>query len=337
MAPRQHFTPLERLALALGLLLMIAITGTVGFIILDRLSVIDALYMTLITISTLGMKATTSEAISTAGKIWVMFLIVVGGAAAMVALTLLVGVVVEGHVRSILGRRKVNKQIATSENHIIVCGYGRMGRSICQRLRQSRSRLVVIDQNTQKTAQAEKDGCLYVLGDASEESVLRDAGIERAGGLVAVLDTDAANVYVTLIARGLNPQVFIAARAEQIESESRLLRAGANKAICPQVIGAARIANILTRPGVVDFMDFASEGLDLEAEQYHLSAQNKLVGQTLRQANLPSQAGVLVVALKRRDNQTIFNPGPDTVLQADDVMIITGRSGSLARLAKLYP
>jgi voltage-gated potassium channel len=292
--------------------------------------------MTLITISTLGMKAGTRPDISHAGEVCIMIMIVIGILSAMIAMTTIVGLVVEGQIRSVLGRRKVNMKIASLTNHTIVCGYGRMGHSLCDHLRLRKVPMVIVDQNDRNTAQAEKDGFLYVLGDASEESVLRDAGIDRAQALVTSLPTDADNVFVTLVARDINKKLFIAARAERVESEARLVQAGADKAICPQVIGATRLANILTRPGVVDFIDFASQGLDIEAEQYQISPESKLVGQSLREANLPRLVGLLVIALKRKDGQTLFNPDPDTVLQIGDVMLVTGQVGSLAKLEEQF-
>jgi voltage-gated potassium channel len=270
------------------------------------------------------------------GQIWLMLLIIVGVGTAMIALTTFASMIVEGQIRSLLGRRTVNIKIASLTNHYIVCGYGAMGRSLCERLRQYRALLVVIDRDPAVTAQADADGFLYILGDASEEHTLRNAGVERARGLVTVLPTDGDNVFVTLVARDLAPRLFIAARAEKLNSEPRLVRAGANKAICPHEIGARRAANILTRPGVVDFLDFAAEGLDLEAEQYVLEEGNRLIGQSLRQANLPREIGLLVVALKRQGGQTIFNPHPDTTLETEDTLIVIGKPGSLAELAKRF-
>ncbi|MBN1845381.1 MAG: potassium channel protein [Sedimentisphaerales bacterium] len=333
---RIRLTPLDRLIFALVLILVVVSVGTAGFVIIEGWSFLDAFYMTLATISTLGMKATHIPEINRGGEIWIMVLIVVGILIAMIALSTIAGMVVEGQMRSILGRRKVSLKIASLQNHIIVAGYGRMGRSVCHHLLQGSAELVIIDQDNAHTAQAEQDGFLYVLGDASDEAVLKAAGIERARGLVSVLATDAENVFVTLIARDLSDTLFIAARAETIKSEERLLRAGANKAICPQVIGARRLANILTRPGVVDFVDFATEGINLEAQQFHLDAECKLIGQSLRQANLPRELGILVVAMKHQDGQTVFNPNPDTVLQQDDTMIVIGQLGSMAKLEERY-
>jgi voltage-gated potassium channel len=331
-----RFTPLYRMYLALVLIFVVVCIGTVGFIIIEGWSFLDSFYMTLATISTLGMKTANIPDIQAGGRIWVMVLIIVGIVIAMIALSTIAGVVVEGQVRSILGRRKVSLKIASLHDHFIVAGYGRMGRSVCEYLQQSNAPLVVIDQNSEKTAQAEQKGFLYVLGDASDETILRSAGVERAQGLVAALTSDAENVFVTLVARDLNKKLFIAARAETVDSEPRLRRAGANKAICPHVIGARRLANILTRPGVVDFVDFATEGINLEAEQYLITAESKLAGQSLRQANLPRQVGLLVVALRSKDGKTRFNPDPDTVLQPDDTMIVMGQIGSLAKLEEHY-
>jgi len=263
-----RFTPLYRMYLALALIFVVIFIGTVGFVIIEGWSFLDSFYMTLATVSTLGMKTADIPEIHFGGRIWVMVLITVGIVIAMIALSTVTGVVVEGQVRSILGRRKVSMKIASLHNHFIVAGYGRMGRSVCDFLQQRNASLVVIDQNSDHTALAEQKGFAYVLGDASDETILRSAGVERAKGLVAVLTGDAENVFVTLIARDLNEKIFIAARSETVDSEPRLLRAGANKAICPHVIGARRLANILTRPGVVDFVDFATEGISLEAEQY---------------------------------------------------------------------
>ena len=329
-------TAIQRLLFALVLVIAVVLVGTAGFIVLEERSLADALYMTLVTISTLGMKSADQIDPTYAERIWIMCLIVVGITSAMIAVSTIVGMVVEGQVRGILGRRKVSNKIASLSDHIIICGYGRMGQLLAEHLKLRQVPTVVVDLESRHTAQAEQDGFLYVLGDATDETVLRDAGIERARGLVVVLASDAENVFTILIARDLNHKIFITARAEKLESEKRLLRAGANKVICPAIIGAKRLANILTRPGVVDFIDFAAEGFDLEAEQYRIPPDSKLVGQSLRQANLPRQTGLLVVALEHKNGATVFNPDPDMVLQADDNMIVIGRLGSMAQLEQQF-
>lgn len=329
-------SPVKRLIFAVLLLLAVTAVGTAGFVIIENLSIADAVYMTLATISTLGMKAHALPDFSLTGQIWIVVLIVIGVGSAMIALSMVVSLVVEGQVRSILGRRKVSIKIAGLSNHIIVCGYGLMGQSVCDHLKKQNVAIVVIDHDDHKTALAEQHDLLYILGDASDEATLRSAGIERAKGLISVADSDAANVFITLVARDLNEKLLIVTRAEKYENESRLLRAGADKAICPQVIGANRLANTMTRPGVVEFIEFAAQGIELEAEQYHIEPQNKLVGKTLAEANLPKTTGLLVIAVKRDNGETFFNPSADTTLEANDQIVITGQVGSLAKLAAIY-
>lgn len=327
---------LRQLRLSIMLLIAVVAVGTVGFVVLGKRPLAEALYMTLVTVSTLGMKPQSAPDISAGEMIWIMVMIAGGVSLAMVALSTIIGMVVEGQVRGIFGRRQVDRTIASLSGHIIVCGYGRMGHSLCQYLQQRHAAFVIVDHNPDCTSQAEQEQIPYVLGDATSADVLKNAGIERARGLVTVLHSDGDNVLVSLVARELNSKLHICARADRSESEEHLMRAGADIAICPQIIGARRLANILTRPSVVDFIDFATEGLNLEAEQYRLAEENELVGKTLRQANLPSRFGILVIALKRADGQITFNPSADTLLQIEDVMILTGQPGSMAKLQQFY-
>ena len=333
---RRNLTGIERAWLAVAMLVFVVVIGTIGFMLLEKRSLADAFYMTLATISTLGLKPEASPDVTGLGKIWIAFLIVTGIGTAMVAVSLIVSVIVEGQVRRILGRSKVNRKIASLSDHFVVCGFGRTGSSVCANLRIQGAGLVVIDKDDSCTALAEQEGFPYVLGDASDESVLLSAGVKRARGLVALLPTDADNVLVSLVARDLREDIFIAVSAERVDSEAHLRRAGANSVICPQLIGAKRLANILTRPGVVDFIDFAAEGLDLEAEQFHIKVDSKLVGLSLREANLPREIGVLVIALKRSDGQIVFNPDPDAVFRAGDAIIVTGQIGSMKSLESRY-
>lgn len=291
--------------------------------------------MTMATISTLGMKPDRQADINPGEQILIIFLIIIGIVAAMIALSMLVSMVVEGQIRGILGRRKVDKKIASLRGHIIVCGYGRTGQTVCQFLKSENIEPVIIEMDNQKTALAENNDLPYILGDAGEESSLLAAGIERASGLIATLDTDASNVFVSLVARDLNRKIKIVARAEKPESKSRLIRAGANHVICAQEIGANRMANILIRPGIVNFVDFATHGLELEAEQRTIEPGNALEGMKLRDANLPREMGIIVIAIKRNDN-TIFNPHPDTILQSHDAIFITGKAGSIAQFEEKY-
>ena len=327
---------LNNLVAALLMLVAVVVIGTVGFAILGQRSFLDSLYFSLITVSTLGMSPPGEGPLTVAEKIWIICMITGGIAIAMVALTVITSAVVEGQIRGVLGRRKLDKKIATLQGHIIVCGYGKMGASVCENLKLHRASIVVIDNDNEKTSEAEQDGYLYVLGDATEETILKVAGIERARGIICVLENDASNVFATLVARELNPKITIVARSDKTESQARLMRAGADRAICPYEISGARLANIMTRPGVVDFIDFAAHGIDLEADQYTVRDGDDLQGKTLREVNLPRDIGVLVIAVSREDGTQMFNPHPDTIMRSGDTIFMTGQSGSISKFEKRY-
>lgn len=332
----KKINPLNSLVTALIMLLAVVVIGTIGFAATGHRGFIDSLYFSLITVSTLGLSPPGDAPLTTADKVWIMVMITVGIAIAMVAVTIITSAVVEGQIRGILGRRKLDKKIATLEGHIIVCGYGKMGSSVCENLKLHKVNIVVIDNDSEKTSEAEHNGYLYVLGDATEETILKVAGIERARGIICVLENDASNVFATLVARELNQKITIVARSDKTESQARLMRAGADRAICPYEISGARLANIMTRPGVVDFIDFAAHGIDLEADQYTVREKDDLQGRSLREANLPRDIGVLVIAVSRQDGTQMFNPHPDTVLKTGDTIFMTGQPGSISKFEKRY-
>ena len=327
---------LNNILIAFLLLVAVVVVGTMGFAMLGNRSFIESLYFSLITVSTLGMAPVGSEPLSEIEKIWVIFMITGGIATAMISLTIITSAVVEGQIRGIFGRRKVDKKIASLQNHIIVCGYGRMGSSVCENLKMHNVQIVVIDQDSEHTSEAEQAGLLYVLGDATDENILKSAGIEQARGVICVLGNDASNVFATLVARDLNSRVTIVARSDRPESQNRLMRAGANRAICPYEISGSRLANIMTRPGLVDFIDFAAHGIDLEADQYTIQEGDGLEGCSIRDANLPRELGILVIAVTRGDGTNMFNPHPDTILRSGDIIIMTGQAGSISKFEQRY-
>ena len=327
---------LNNIMVAFLLLIVVVVVGTMGFALLGNRGFIDSLYFSLITVSTLGMAPSGAEPFSEMEKVWVIIMITVGIAIAMVSLTIITSAVVEGQIRGVFGRRKVDKKIASLQDHIIVCGYGRMGSSVCDNLSLHKVQIVVIEQDSEHTFEAEQAGLLYVLGDATDENVLKSAGIEHARGVICVLGNDASNVFATLVARDLNNKVTIVARSDRPESQTRLIRAGANRAICPYDISGSRLANIMTRPGLVDFIDFAAHGIDLEADQYIVREGDGLEGSSLREANLPRELGILVIAVTRGDGTNMFNPHPDTIMRVGDTIIMTGQAGSISKFEQKF-
>ncbi len=324
----------RRLVLPLAVLLAFILIAATGYWLIEpEYSWGDSLYMTIITITTVGY--TEVHPLSAWGRAWNLFVIAGGITTGTIVLSLLVAMIVEGQVRSILGRRQLNRKIEALSNHVIVCGYGAMGTPVSQNLAAAGKDVVVIESNPDRTAAAERDGLLYVLGDAQDEGVLGSAGVGRAAYLVAALPTDAENVFVTLSARQLNAGLQILSRALLPSSQGKLLRAGANRVICPQTIGATRMADVILRPAVVDFVEMSYSGVELEMEQYTIPPGSELAGRPLRELALPSRVGAHVVAIRRRDGQAEYHPTSEYVLAEGDTLVLVGQRGILTAVQKL--
>jgi voltage-gated potassium channel len=322
-----------RLITALLLVLAVFLVGTVGYVLFEGAKLSDAIYMTAITLSTVGYGETVQ--LDGLGRMWTILVIVFGIGAVGVAFGMVTAMIVSGDIGRMMGSRKLQAQIDQLDQHVIVCGFGRMGSILADDLQHQSIPIVVIENDQVRTRVAEERKMLYVLGDASEEAALRDAGIARARALVTVLPHDSDNVFTTLTARALRSDLYIVARCEQPTSENKLLRAGANRVISPQTIGASRIAAVLTRPNVVDFVDMANRGVDLEMDEFSVVSTSPVAGKTLRQAELRQYAAIMVIAIKHHDGQTVFSPGPDEVLNAGDTLITIGPAGSSSKLKEL--
>ena len=229
----------------------------------------------------------------------------------------------------------MQQKIDQLRDHVILCGFGRMGTITARMLTEKGADVVVVEFNESVRAELDAAGMLYVLGDATEEETLIAVGLQRARALVSALAGDADNVYVTLTARGLSPTLHIVSRAEQPTTEAKLRRAGADRVICPQVIGATRVADILMRPHVVDFFEVAARGVDLELDEYTIGSDSVLKDVKLRDSGLRQKTGAMVVVVKRSDGTSVFQPGPDEVLREGDQLILVGRAGTSARLDSL--
>ena len=325
-----------RLAVPLLVLLSFVFASSVGYYLLEPgYSWFDAVYITVITITTIGHSE--AHELSELSQAWTLLVVTGGLVTGAVVLSIIVAMVVEGELRSVLGRRQLKRSIAGLSGHTIVCGFGRMGSMVARDLRGAGCDVVVIERDPGLTATVEDGGMLYVLGDAQDEAVLTAAGVERAGYLMGALGSDAENVFVTLSARQLNPDLKIIVRAALPSTRDKLLRAGATRVVCPQTMGAMRMANIVLRPAVVDFVEMAREGVDLELEQLELSANSRLVGQTLEQLALPRRAGVQVVAIRRPDGQTVYHPTSEVKLTAGQTLILIGQRGTISAVQKLQP
>jgi len=325
-----------RIVAAVSVFLAFIGVATVGYYLLrSDYTLLDALYMTVITITTAGHREVGEGALGPAGQVWTVFVLAGGITTGAVVMSLIVAALIEGRIRRILGRRQLERQIASVSGHVIVCGYGRMGGMVARQIAAAGQAVVVVDVDPERTTQAEADGLLYLLGDAQEEPVLVGAGVERATALVAALPDDAANVFVTLSAHGLNGAVRVIARAQEAATQDKLVRAGASRVVCPQIIGANRVVDVLLRPALVDFVELAHKGVDLEMDELTLKDGCAMIGRTLRDLSLPSRAGATVVAVRHPDGTALYNPKPDVSLSAGDTLILIGQRGVAAAIEAL--
>ncbi|MEJ2367468.1 MAG: potassium channel protein [Acidobacteriota bacterium] len=318
---------LKKLLAALFALFVVYVVGTVGYMLLEHWNFTDASYMTVITISTVGYAET--HPLSPTGRWFTTFLILGGVGVLIYGVTNLAAFIVEGELRALFKRSRMDKRIEKVAGHFILCGAGRVGRNIARELLQMNYSMVILDKDPERLEALEKEGlatALPLLGDATDDRNLEKAGIKRAAGLVTALLSDSDNLYVVLSARQMNPTLRIIARVTEEELTEKMIRAGADKAVCPSHIGGLRMASELIRPKVIDFLEtlFREKDGTLRLEEAVLGAKSKLSGKTLAQVQIPKKTGCVVVALRRRSGAFEFNPSADTRLEEADTLIVIG-------------
>lgn len=325
----------NRLVQALVILFLLLVIGTSGYSMLEGFPVVDALYMTVITISTVGFGEI--RPLSSVGRLFTIFLIIGGGGLAAFAVSTMVEFLVTGQWREYWIRRRKLRMLSSLDKHAIVCGFGRVGRHVSDELAAEGVPFVVLDIDPDRIEHAERKGYLAIQGNAANEKVLHDAGIAKARAMVAAVASDAENVFIVLTARSLNPNIYIVSRANYEDSEPKLLRAGANHTIQPYRISGKRMVTMLMRPNVADFLDEISHagGLELLLEQVQIAPGSPLVGQTLQEAEIGSRLGVTVLACRSQDGVFHTPPGPGTVLKAHTSMIALGTREQLRALMQL--
>jgi voltage-gated potassium channel len=324
----------RRIRNALIGLAVVTLVGTVGYLLLG-FTLLEALYQTVTTVATVGFREV--HPLSPAGQVFTMVLIVVGVGAVLYNLSVIFEAVTEGHLRAHLERRRMDRDIASMRDHVIVCGCGRVGRAAAEFLAGTGLRVVVVD-NDPARLEGLGPGFAHLCGDVTDDAVLRAAGIEHARALIATLDTDADTVYVTLSARALRPDLVIVARARTSDSKTKLELAGATRAINPQRIGGRRMAVFALQPDVAEFLDVVmhDEDLDFRIVQVEVRDGSPLVGRTVGQLDIQERTGALLLALRRGAGQP-FEPHPaeDLVVPAGTVLIALGTQAELDALAEL--
>ncbi len=317
-----------------GVIVLLILTGgTLGYMYLEGWPFLDALYMTVITVSTVGFREV--RPVDQSGRIFTMALVVFGMGFTLYVAGAIVQFMLEGHIRTILGRRRLDRKIKHLRNHYIVCGYGRIGRVLARSLIGNGLKVVVVDSQESRVPEMEADGVYYHIGDAVEETHLQTVGIEKAAGLVAVLGSDVDNVFLVLTARQLNPSLFITARASSTEAKKKLLAAGANSVESPYEMGAMNMAQKILRPTVTSFLElaFADSRKEIQMEEIVIPAASPLVDVTLKDSGIRQQFNLIIIAIKKPDGEMIFNPSFETPLRQGDMLIAVGEVDNLARFA----
>ena len=316
----------RRLIIALALVLFIVSFGTIGYIAVEGWNFQDSLYMTVTTLTTVGYREV--RELSSAGR-WFTIILIIGGVGTMLyALSAGAKVLMEGEFQEVLGRRRLEKKMKELKDHYIICGYGRMGKIIVRELKSEKVKFAVIEKNA---IIHEKEEAFLIIGDATQDELLKEVGIERAKGLITVLPTDAENLYVVLSAKGLNPNLFIVARAGEEGSEQKLLRAGADRVISPYHIGGLRIAHTVLKPAVVDFLELATQSgnIDLQLEEISIPDVSRFSGLSLDQCGFGKELGVIIVAIKKTSGDMQFNPTFRTLVEPGDTLIALGEVSKL--------
>ncbi len=322
----------KKLRLATSILLGIIVFGTLCYHYFEGMTLFDSFYMTIITISTVGYGEI--KTLSVIGRLISLVIITTGISVGAYTIGSFISMLIEGELAKIFGRRKLQKEIVKLNNHYIICGFGRIGSLICEELKANDKKFVVIENNPANIEILEAEKYLYLCADATLEEAILQAGILKAAGIVPCVQSDADNVFITLTARGLRPDIFILSRASDEKAAIKIKRAGASDVVSPYIIGGRRMAQVILRPTVVDFLNMAmmDKELGLGMEEVTISDKSSLINKNIIESNLRKDFGIIIVGIKKFSGEMLFNPQPSVKLEANDVLVVLGKRADLLRM-----
>ncbi len=322
----------RHLTFALSISILILAFGTIGYMTIEGWPFIDALYMTVITISTVGFKEVNQ--VGAAGRVFTIILVFSGVGFTLYVAAAIVQFMVEGRIRIIMGRRRLDKKIERLKNHYIICGYGRIGRVLCRHLRRANIDVAVVEKDPELIPVMDADGVLYIAGDAADENNLMKAGIERVKAVVAALATDTDNVFLVLTARQLAPELLIMARSSQDTAKIKLRAAGADFVESPYEMGAVSMAHRIIRPTVTSFLNlaFAHKRRDIQMEEIPVSPSSEMANVQLKDSGIRQKYNLIIIAIMKPDGNMLFNPSFEAVITPNDTVIAVGEADNLQQL-----
>jgi voltage-gated potassium channel len=321
----------KKLYIAIGLIISVLIIGIVGYMWLEDYDFVDSVFMTIITIATVGYREV--RELDAGGKIFTSFLIIISISTFAYAISVITRYVIEGEFQTYFKHYKVNKEIQQLKDHVIVCGYGRNGKQACDQLRSGNVKFVAIESNPDIIAAMQEQGdVLFIEGDATKDEVLQEAGLENARALIAALPSDAANVFVVLTARDKNSKLKIISRASDDASEHKLKRAGANNVIMPDKIGGTHMAALVTKPDVLEFIDHITGRINIRLEEIlYSSLPEHMRDKSIRELEIRNKTGANIIGFKTADGDYVINPPPDTVMMPDAKLFVLGTQEQVMR------
>ncbi len=332
---KTNFYYFRKLYLAAGLILAVLLTGMLGFLLIEHYSFLDSFFMTIITVATVGYEEV--QPLSNAGKLFTSFLIIFSIGTFAYAVSVVTKYVIEGEFQMYFKHYRVNKEILKLKDHVIVCGYGRNGRQACDQLRSQNEPFIAIESNPDIVSHMrEHPELLFIEGDATEDQILLEAGLKRAKALIAALPNDAANVFVVLTAREMNPDLKIISRASEDASENKLKRAGADNVIMPDKIGGTHMAALVVKPDVLEFIDHITGRINIKLEEIlYNSLPERMRDKSIRELEIRNKTGANIIGFKTADGEYVINPPPDTVMQQDAKLFVLGTQEQVNRFKEI--